>query len=157
MLRKRVRRQLTEHVVSELRELQAQAAELLLGLGAKSMGAGGPEVGNGGTNAGVVLLGVLVDVAGVGDLALGGGVDAVNLGGGKLLEVGQLELLGEGVDAGVLEQLIARLIDLGDSGVLLELTLAGNLLREVVAGVEELEEAADGVEPVLAQVNGAGL
>lgn len=148
---------LTEHVVSELGELQAEGAELLLGLGAKSVAASGPEAGDRGTNAGVVLLGELVDVARIADLALGGRVYAVDLGGGELLELGHLELLAQGVDAGMLQKLITRLVDLGDAGVHLELALAGNLLGEVVASVEELEEAADGIEVVLAEVDGAGL
>ena len=72
------------------------------------MRAGRPEVGDGGADGGIVLGGELVHVAGVGDLALGGAVDAVDLGRGQVLEVGQAKLLGDRVHARVLEQLLAR-------------------------------------------------
>lgn len=39
----------------------------------------------------------------------------------------EAELLGERVDLGVLEQLVARHVHLGDRGVLLERALAGHL------------------------------
>lgn len=121
------------------------------------MGAGSPEVGDGGTDGGVVLGGELVDVAGVGDLALGGRVDAVDLVGREVLEVGEAELLGDGVHARVLEKLLAREVDLGNRGVLLQRALAGNLLGEVIACVQELEEAAHGVDVFGGELDLAGL
>lgn len=136
----------TEHVVAELGELETEAAELLLGLGTEGVAAGGPEVGDGHADGRVLGRRVLVDVAGVGDLALGGRVDAVDLARRQVLEAGQAELVGQRVHARVLEQLVARHVHLGDRRVLLERPLAGNLAREVVARVQELEEAADRVE-----------
>ena len=109
----REREQLTENVVAELGELETQRAKLLLGLGAQRVAAGGPEVGDRGTHGGVLLAGVLVDVAGVGDLALGGRVDAVDLAAGQTPKFVHAELLCEGVDAGVFEELYARLVDFG--------------------------------------------
>lgn len=138
--------ELTENVVTELRKLQAQIAELLLGLGAQGVAAGGPEVGDGGADGGVVLAGVLVDVAGVRDLALGRRVDAVDLAAGQAAQLLHPELLGQGVHARVLQQLLARLVDRRDRRVLLQHALARQLFREVVAGVQKFEEAAHSVE-----------
>jgi hypothetical protein len=76
---------------------------------------------------------------------------------GEVLEVRQAKLLGERVDLCVLEQLLARHVDIGDRRVLLERPVAGDLPREVVACVEELEEAADGVDVLTGELNLAGL
>lgn len=123
MVREReVRR--TENVVSELRVLQAQGAELFLGLGSESVAASGPEVGNRGADRSVVLASVGVDVTSVGDFALGRGVDAVNLAGGKTLELLYTKLFSERVDPRVLQQLITRFVDRGQGRVGLEDTLA---------------------------------
>lgn len=150
-------KKLTKHVVTELRELQAERAELVFGLGAQGVAAGGPEVGDGRAHRRVLLAGVLVDVAGVRDLALGGRVDAVDLAARQALELVHAELLGYRVDARMLEQLLARLVDGRQGGVRLEQALAGQLLGEVVAGVEVLEEAADGVDLVAHELNLSGL
>jgi hypothetical protein len=147
----------TEHVVAELGELQAQAAELFLGLGAQGVGARGPEVGDGHADGRVVLGGVLVDVAGVGDLAFGGRVDAVDLARREVLEVREAELLRKGVDLSVLEELLARHVHLGDRGILLQRALPGHLLGEVVARVEELEEAPHRVDVFAGELDLAGL
>lgn len=147
----------TEHVVTELGKLQAQAAELLLGLGAERVAAGGPERSDGGADRRVLLGRELVNVAGVGDLALGRRVDAVDLARRQALEVGKAELLGERVHLGVLEELVARHVDVGNRGVLLERALARHLLGEVIARVEELEEAADGVNVLAGKLDLAGL
>lgn len=112
------------------------------------MAAGGPEVGDGGADGGVVPAGVLVDVAGVGDLALGRRVDAVDLAAREAPQLVHAELLGQRVDARMLQQLLTCLVYGGYGGVLLQQSLARQLLREVVARVEEFEEAADGVELV---------
>jgi hypothetical protein len=146
-----------QHVVAKLRVLQAQRLELVLGLGAQGVRARGPEAGDGRADGGVVGDGVGVDVAGVGNLAAGRRVDAVDLGGGERLEGAEAVALGEGVDARVLEQLVARVVDLGQAGVGLEDALAGDLAGEVLAGVEVLEEAADGVDVVVEELNLAGL
>ena len=149
--------QRTEHVVAELRELQAQVAELGLGLGTQGVAAGGPEVGHGRTNGRVLLGRVLVDVAGVGDLALGSRVDAMDLARGEVLEQCESKFLRQGVDLGVLEELLARHVDVGDRGVLLQRSLAGHFLGEIVAGVEEFEEAANGLEVFVGKLDLTGL
>lgn len=148
---------LTENVVAELGVLQAEGLELGLGLGAKGVGAAGPEVRDGGADGGVGLGGVRVDVLGVRDLALGGGVDAVNLGAGEGAQGGHAELVGQRVHARVLEQLDAVLIDLGEGRVRLERARAGQLLGEVLARVQELEEAADGLDVLFGELDLAGL
>ena len=109
------------------------------------MAAGGPEVGDRSAHRGVLLAGVLVDVAGVGDLALGGRVDAVDLAAGQAPKLVHAELLREGIDARVLEELLARLVHGRQGGIGLERALSRQLLRKVVAGVQVLEEASDGV------------
>jgi hypothetical protein len=94
----------------------------------------------------VLLAGVLVDVAGVGDLAFCRRVDAVDFRAREAAETGDAKLFGNGVDARVLEELVARVVDLGDRGVVFQDALARELAREVLAGVEVFEEAAGGVE-----------
>lgn len=101
-----------------------------------------PEAGNRRAHRRIVLAGVGVCVAGVGNLALGGGVDAVDLGLGEGLEVLNTKLVGQGAHAGVLEELVACVVDGGGGRVVLEDALAGELLGEVLARVEVFEEAA---------------
>lgn len=67
------------------------------------MTASSPEVGHGGANCRVVLVGVLVDVTGVGDLALGCRVDAVNLTACEALQFVYTELLSQGIDTRMLQ------------------------------------------------------
>ena len=67
------------------------------------MAADGPEAGDGGADRGVVGGCVLVDVARIGDLALGGGVDAVDLVRGQVFQVGETELFRYCVNPRVLE------------------------------------------------------
>ena len=113
----------------------------------------GPEVGHRSTNGSVVLGGEGIYVSGVRDLALGRGVDTVNLRAGEVLQPGNLELLGERVDTGMLKELVSSFIHLRDAVVGLQLALAGDLLGEVVAGVEKFEEAANGIDIVASEFN----
>lgn len=69
----------------------------------------------------------------------------------------EAELVGKGVDLGVLEKLVAGHVHIRDRGVLLERALTGDLFGEVVASVEEFEEAADGVEVLAGQLDLPGL
>lgn len=94
-----------------------------------------PEAGNGRADRSVVGASVGVDVAGVGDLALGGRVDAVNLGAGEGAQCVDTKLLGKSVDARVLEELVARVVDGRGRGVVLEDALAGYLLGEILARI----------------------
>lgn len=116
-----------------------------------------PEVGNGGADRGVLLGGELVDVTGVCDLALCSRIDAVDLARSKVLEVREAEFVRERVDLGMLQKLVTCHIDIRHRWILLERSLAGNLLGEIVTGVEELEEATDGVEILAGQLDLAGL
>lgn len=58
------------------------------------MTAGSPEVRHRGADGRVVLAGVLVDVAGVRDLSLGGRIDTVNLAARERSKLLHAELLG---------------------------------------------------------------
>ena len=55
------------------------------------------------------------------------------------------------------EELVAIVVDVRERGVRLEVSLPGELLGEVVAGVEVLEEGADAVEVLVREVDVAGL
>ena len=81
----------------------------------------------------------------------------MDLGGGEGAQVRDLELLGQGVDSRVLQELLAGLVDLWYGGVSLELSLAGDLLGEVVARVEIFKEAADCVYILGGELDLAGL
>lgn len=81
----------------------------------------------------------------------------MDLAGGQVLELLQAELLRQRVDARVLEELVARVVDLGQRGVRLQLARVGELAREVLARVEELEEAADGFGVIVGELDLAGL
>lgn len=87
-----------------------------------------------------------IHVSRICNLALGGTVDAVNFAACEGFESGEGKGLAERIDACVFEELVARLVDEGSRGVALEITTAGDLAWEVVACVEEFEEAAYGVE-----------
>ena len=117
----------------------------------------GPEAGNGRPHLGVVGARVGVDVARVGDLALGGRIDAVDLGAGERAQGADAKLLAEGVDTRVLEELVARVVDGRRRGVVLEDALAGELLGEVLARIEEFEEDADGLDVLFEEFDGARL
>jgi hypothetical protein len=108
--------------------------------------AGSPEVGHRRADRGVLPAGVGVNIAGVRDLTLGRRVDAVDLGARQVLQRQQAELVGEGIHLGMLQQLVACLVDFRDRGVGLEGSLARDLLGKVFPGIEELEEAADSIE-----------
>jgi hypothetical protein len=84
---------------------------------------------------GVVDPSIAVDVAGVGNLALGRGVDAVNLGACQGLEPVDTVLLGDCVDARMLEQLVATVVDRGKAWIGFEDALSWQLPGEVFAGV----------------------
>lgn len=116
-----------------------------------------PKVCDRRADRGIGVVGVGIDVLRIGNLALGGGVDAVDFGAGEGAQVGEAVLVGEGVDAGVLEELLAALVHFRDGGVGFEDARAGYFFGEVFAGVEELEEAADGVDVFFVQLDLAWL
>ena len=121
------------------------------------MAARSPEVGDGRADRRVLLGCKFVNVARISDLALSRRVDAVDLARSQVLEVREPKLLGQCVHLGVLEELVARHIHIRNRGVLLQRPLAGRLLREVIARVEKLKEAADSVDIFAGELNVARL
>lgn len=81
----------------------------------------------------------------------------MNLGDGERLERVDAELLGQRVYARVLEELVARVVDGRQTGVGLESALARELLGEVFARVQVLEETADGLSVLVRELNLAWL
>jgi len=81
----------------------------------------------------------------------------VDFAGGEGFEGGEGKGIAEGIDTGVLEQLVACLVNERRSGVALEIAGPGDLAGEVVACVEEFEEAAYGVEIFVYEVDSAFL
>jgi len=77
----------------------------------------------------------------------------MDLGGCERFEGGKVERFGEGIDTRVLQELVASFVDGWGGGVMLEVARAGDLAWEVVAGVEEFEEAAYGVQVFVNEVN----
>lgn len=120
------------------------------------MAALAPEAGDGLPDRGVVAARVPVHVAGVRELGDGGRGHEVDLGVRERLERGQGELLGQGVDLGVLEELAARLVQGRGRGVRFE-GAGRELVREVLARVEVFEEARGRFEIVVLEVDGAVL
>ena len=112
------------------------------------MTSAGPETGHRCPNDGIVFRCVSIHVACVCDLSLGSRVDAVDLARGEILQVRHAESIGQGIYACMLEQLVAGLVDRGNRWIDLERSLAWYLLGEVIASIEELEEAADSFEVV---------
>lgn len=121
------------------------------------MTARSPEVGDGGADGHVVIGRELVDVTRVRDLALGRGIDAVDLARRQVLEVRQAISLCQRVHPRVLQELFARLIHLGDRGVEFKETLARQFPRKVVACVQELEKAADCIQVFFRKLDLTGL
>ena len=113
-----------------------------------------PEARDGLPNRDVLPLGVAIHVPRIRQLGHGGGSDEVDLGVGERLEGGHGELLGEGVDLGVLEKLVAGLVD-GRGGRVGLQVARGELVGEVFARVEIFEEAGCRVQVVVLEVDGA--
>lgn len=116
------------------------------------MAALAPEAGDGLPDRGVVAARVPVHVAGVRELGDGGRGHEVDLGVRERLERGQGELLRQGVDLGVLEELAARLVQGRGGGVRFE-GAGRELVREVLARVEVFEEARRRFEVVVLEVD----
>ena len=57
----------------------------------------------------------------------------------------------------MLQKLVSRFVDFGRGAVALEISRAGNFAREIVAGVEVLEKAADSVKILVYEVNSSFL
>lgn len=104
--------ELTKYVVTELGMLQAERTELFLGLGPECVATRGPEVGDRRSYRRVVLAGVGIDIASVSNLALGRGINTMDLARGQLLQLVYTEFLGQGVCSRVLQQLVTRLVNI---------------------------------------------
>lgn len=146
-----------QDVETELRELETHGAELLFCLVAQNVTAMRPESRHRLTNGIVVGAGIRVHVARVCDLAVGGGFGAMDLAVRQRFELGQTELVGEGVDARVLEERDALDVRAGNGRVGLELGVfvGGEALGEVFAVVEVFEEGAHGFEVFVEQLDAA--
>lgn len=117
------------------------------------MTARSPELGHRGANGSVVLVCVCVNIASVCDLALGCRIDTMNLAGRQTLELFRAKLLCQGINARMLQQLIARLVYGRYARLVFELARARDLLGIVVAGIQKLEEASYGVNVVARELN----
>jgi len=126
---------------------------------AQAVGPCGPESSDGLADSVVLWVGLLVDEAGVCELALCGGGGAVDLAVRERLELGKLQAVGEGVDARVHEEAEAFVVGGGLARVLFEgrVTGWGRLLGEVLARVEVLDYGAHGVDVAVREDNPAGL
>lgn len=148
-----------QHIVRELRELETHGLELWLGVVPEGMRSGGPEGGHRLPDRGVLGVALLVYVACVCELALRGRRCAVDFAVCEGLEVGELELVGERVDAGVNEEARTVVVGGGDAGVFFEgcVTACGRLFGEVFVGVEVFDGGAHGVYVGVGEYHAAGL
>lgn len=105
-----------------------------------------PEAGNRLSDGIILLWRSSIHVSGVCYLALGSGLDAVDLAVSQLLELRHAELISQDIDASVLEELVAGGVEIWSGWVVDEAVGVGDLLGEVLAGIEELEEASDGID-----------
>lgn len=148
--------ELTNDIEGELWELQAHLSELILRLSSQHMRPVRPEASNRLPDGIILLWCGSIDVSGICDLTLGTRLDAVDLAVSQLLELGHAELVSQDVDASVLEELVACGVEIWGGWVVDEAVGVGDLLWEVLASVEELEEASDGIEWLI-EVKGANL
>ena len=151
---------LTNDIERELRELQAHLSKLDLGLRSQYMTAMSPKAGHRLTNRLVLCATGSIYVSGVCNLALSRALDAVHLAVSQLLELVHTHLAGENVDTSVLEELLAGGVGVRESWIrdqLEVLAAVWDLLWEVLVGVEVLEEAGDGVEWVVWELDDTGL
>jgi hypothetical protein len=148
-----------QHIIRKLRELETHGPELWSRIVAQAVAPRGPEGGHGLANSVVLWVGLLVDVARVCELALCGRGCAVDLAVCKGLELGELEAVGEGVDARVDKEAETVIVSRGLARVLLEGSVAGArcLFGEVFARVEVLDYGAHGVHVDIAEDDLAGL
>ena len=137
-----------QHIIRELRELETHGLELWLRIVAQAVTPCRPERSHGLADGLIVGIGLLVDEPCVGELSLGGGCCAVDLGVCEGSEFGQAEALGESVHAGVHEEASAVVVGDGLARVFFEGSVArgGGLLGEVFACVEVFDYGAHCVD-----------
>ena len=156
-----------EHVEAEVGKIEAEGAELALGLVAQHVAALAPEGRDGPADGGVVARRARVHVARVRDLPLGRARHPVHLGVRQRLQLPEPQLLRQRVHARVPQQALARVVvglaagrrlaALGLGALARGRTFAGarprrhalqavaDAPREVLARVQVLQERADGV------------
>ena len=143
-----------------MRELETHATELVLSLVTQHIAAISPEGRDGPADGGVGHVGLLVDVAGVRDLARRRALGAVDLGVRERAQRRQPEARGERVDARVPQDRVARAVRHVELRVGFECGGGGGRgpeeAREVFARVEVFEEAAHGVGVFGGEVDDAG-
>jgi len=142
-----------EHVETELRVLQAEPLEFLLGLVPEHMAPGGPEGSHGLPNRLVLGRSLLVHEARVGDLALGRGLCEVNLLVGNTGKCRQTKSLSNGVDAGMAKESDTAVVGAWDGWVVFHGVTADS--GEVVALVDVLENCRTGVDVIVGEFNAA--
>lgn len=142
-----------QHVETELRMLQAQPLELLLGLVSEHVAPRRPESSHRLPDSLVLGRSLLVHKASVRDLALGCGLGEVNLLVCDACEHWQAEALGEGVDASVAKQGDTPVIWAGDARVILHGVTADG--REVVALVDVLKDSGASVDVIVGKFDTA--
>jgi hypothetical protein len=101
---------------------------------------------------------VLVDELGVPQLSLRRRVDAMDLAMSQMLQLGHAQLLRQRVHLRVLEEMVSLLVTIGVVGIFEDEVLglaggAGDEAREVLVGVEVLEEGANGIDVVVGEGN----
>jgi hypothetical protein len=94
----------TEDIEAKLRKLETHRPELLLRLMSKNVTPRSPERRNWSSDCYIPRRRVAVDISGVRDFALCGGVHEMDLAMSEGFKGGHGEFLGEGVDAGVFEE-----------------------------------------------------
>ena len=149
----------TKHIEPKLRELKTHCAELILRLVPEDMTPGRPKCRHGPPNRDVLLVRLLVHVPRIRDLPPRGRRRAVDLGVGEGFQCGEAQLVGQGVDFGVLEERGAGGVGGRERGIGLEGRVfgGGEAAWEVFAVVEVFENRACGREVVVWEVDAAVL
>jgi hypothetical protein len=140
-----------EHVETELRVLQAEPLEFLLGLVPEHVAPGGPEGSHGLPDRLVLGRSLLVHEARVSDFALGGRLCEVNLLVGNTGKCRQTKSLSNGVDAGMAEESDTAVVWARDGRVVFHGVAADG--GEVIALVDVLENGGTGVDIIVGQFN----
>lgn len=142
-----------QHVETELRVLQAEPLELLLGLVPEHMAPSSPEGSNGLPDRLVLGRSLLVHEAGVGNLALGRGLCEVDLLVGNTGKCRQTKSLSNGVDAGMAKESDTTVVGAWDGWIVLHGVAAD--CGEVVSLVDVFKNGSAGVDVIVGELNAA--
>ena len=143
-----------QHIETELRVLQAEPLELLLGLVSEHVAPGSPEGSHWLPDRLVLGRSLLVHEARVGDLALGRGLCEVDLLVGNAGKGRQTKSLSNGVNAGVAKESDTAVVWTRDGWVVLHGVAADS--GEVVALVDVLKNGGTGVDIIVGKFDTAG-